>query len=690
MSVSGEGSLPERICIGEKDNYTRLPYSAVASGPSKNNSRKAVNNEKEMSYSIENNLVEGQNGSSSGLGIAGQGRDLDEILKQIGDMQFVDEHYEVIGSPAVYSEKAIESFSGRCEVTCDGSLIAEFDQKGLRGQVGFLKITDGEVVVAASVKGTVKGEVFAWKIYALPVAAFEECAPSNYGEELLDLSEFHGLLEGDTVVAVGNLDLSQLVERPLVLKSLTTFRIVCGTLRPTSPITTYMAKFITSVAGSIVFRQVEDNSGSVTGVRSALVAVKKNLKSPSEVTWTLFSRKYETEDVSLNHMKNNCKNLGRFPGSVVHEGTFPSLLGSSMKDGKHYDIEKLPHLHKLATEGVVYVVLYSGEKMVACSRLLRVQPRRATAVFGNTPKDESVHGEVELYQVSPFDPVKLSINLTVPRADAAAFGIDSFASVDSESCSGLSRRFYEPWPVDLDLTPAPQEGTKDLYPAGDLSGKFGTLVDVESAAATLTDPMLMLFGEYSVIGRGVGVYDSGWQVMGCADLVSESPQVTALAVFSGEDPGDISGILHLSQSIDSIFSETQVYLHLYRTEGEDTKGHQFHVHAREVDRSRQCGTAGGHFNPFSIFLQDKQKFNTRLPNEAQEVGDLSNKWGAVTIPGPVTSRTDLSAGRYFWTDESLPLLGEGSVLNKAVVIHASDGGSERVACANIVMEDIGR
>ncbi|XP_064093215.1 uncharacterized protein LOC135205958 [Macrobrachium nipponense] len=575
--------------------------------------------------------------------------------------------------------------------TSDGSLIAEFDQKGLRGQVGFLQVTDGEVIVAASVKGTTKGEVFVWKIYDLPVAAYEECVAANYGEELLDLSDIHGLLEADTVVAVGNLDLSQFVERPLVLKSLTTFRVVCGTLRPTAPTTTYVAKFITSVAGSMVFRQVEVNTGSVTGVRSTLVSVKKNMKSSSEVTWTLFSRKYETEDISLGHMKNSCRNLGRFPGSVVHEGLSPSPLGSSVKNGKHYQIERLPHLHKMATEGAVYVVLYLGEKMVACSRLLRIQPRRATAIFDSRgPTDGGVLGEVELYQVSPFDPVKLSINLTVPGADAAAFGIDSFASVDSESCSGLSRRFYEPWTVDLDLTPPPQEGTKDLYPAGDLSGKFGTLVDVESAAATLTDPMLTLFGDYSVIGRGVGVYDSRWRVMGCADLVSESPQVTALAVFSGEDPSDISGIMHLSQSIDSIFSETQVYLHLYRTDGEDTKGHKFHVHAREVDRSGQCATAGGHFNPFSIFLQDKQKFNARLPKEAHEVGDLSNKWGAVTIPGPLTSRTDLSAGRYFWTDASLPLLGEGSVLNKAVVIHAPDGGAERVACANIVVKDFGR
>lgn len=41
-----------------------------------------------------------------------------------------------------------------------------------------------------------------------------------------------------------------------------------------------------------------------------------------------------------------------------------------------------------------------------------------------------VGGVLELYQVSPLDPVKLTINLTVPSGNAAAFGIDNFASAD--------------------------------------------------------------------------------------------------------------------------------------------------------------------------------------------------------------------------------------------------------------------
>lgn len=63
--------------------------------------------------------------------------------------------------------------------------MAEFDQKGLRGQVGLLQgeTPEGEVRVAASIKGAAKGEVFLWKIYSTPVAPYEKCVPANYGEE---------------------------------------------------------------------------------------------------------------------------------------------------------------------------------------------------------------------------------------------------------------------------------------------------------------------------------------------------------------------------------------------------------------------------------------------------------------------------------------------------------------------------
>lgn len=39
-----------------------------------------------------------------------------------------------------------------------------------------------------------------------------------------------------------------------------------------------------------------------------------------------------------------------------------------------------------------------------------------------------ISGHIEVYQVSPLDPTKLSINLTLPARDAVAFGIDARAT----------------------------------------------------------------------------------------------------------------------------------------------------------------------------------------------------------------------------------------------------------------------
>ncbi|CAL4072917.1 unnamed protein product, partial [Meganyctiphanes norvegica] len=164
--------------------------------------------------------------------------------------------------------------------------------------------------------------------------------------------------------------------------------------------------------------------------------------------------------------------------------------------------------------------------------------------------------------------------------------------------------------------------------------------------------------------------DRSWFVVGCGDLVPADPQITGVAHFEGQ----VTGVMHVASTMDTIFADTQVYLHLYKTGSkEDSIHHKWHVHAKPVDESGDCSTAGGHFNPFNSSLTTIQKVLNDLPHEAYEIGDLAGKLGTIAIPGPKTARREVMAGRYFWTDESLPLIGGGSILNKAIVIHAENG-----------------
>ncbi|XP_076053687.1 uncharacterized protein LOC143032687 [Oratosquilla oratoria] len=584
------------------------------------------------------------------------------------------------------------------------TLVAEFDARGLRGQVGFIDISSrtfrgqGLVNVTSSLKGTIKGEMFVWKVYSNPVLPHESCTPHKYGPVFLDFSESHGLLVSDARLQLGDVFLEDLVERTLVLKSVTTLRVVCGILRPTSRVTTFSATFVKGVTGNLLIRQVNEDPGhtcaqredgrTTTGILSSLVtSFGVDLDSPRMLTWRLFSRKYEAEDESLKHMLEQCRSLGSFPGTLLHEGLYPFPLANGLDDARHYELEPVPSLLSLVGQYSVLVVLYEGEQVEACSVLHRVKPKRASAVFNNSRSPTEVTGQVGVYQVSPLDPVKLSINLSFPLGNAMALGVDQLPTEDRTSCSGLSLRFHESsdLELDLDLTPAPQQGTPDLYPTGDWSGKFGTLLGLEFAAATVTDTTSTLFGTNSVLGRSVVVYDELWRVLGCANLEDHTPKITARASFSKV----VEGELVLSQPTDSFFSETQILLKVNKTAGTEASfGHRWHIHSGQVDSDSDCASPGPHFNPYGASPTQRQQFGEGIPDTTFEVGDLQGKHGPLTLPAAVDIKEDPSTGRWLWTDSNLPLLGVGSVITRTFVMHGKNGDAGSLVCATIEMEEL--
>ena len=63
------------------------------------------------------------------------------------------------------------------------SLLAEYQQRGVRGYVGFLRSPEGAVVAQAVLKGAAPGEVFVWKVFSSPMEPGEPCSEDLYGEE---------------------------------------------------------------------------------------------------------------------------------------------------------------------------------------------------------------------------------------------------------------------------------------------------------------------------------------------------------------------------------------------------------------------------------------------------------------------------------------------------------------------------
>ena len=73
---------------------------------------------------------------------------------RIGDLAFIEENYECIGSPAVYSEKALSSCSGRCE----GGLACMWP-KNVHFKIDNIKIRKDFIVMSILYNGVIIGIV---------------------------------------------------------------------------------------------------------------------------------------------------------------------------------------------------------------------------------------------------------------------------------------------------------------------------------------------------------------------------------------------------------------------------------------------------------------------------------------------------------------------------------------------------
>ena len=98
-----------------------------------------------------------------------------------------------------------------------------------------------------------------------------------------------------------------------------------------------------------------------------------------------------------------------------------------------------------------------------------------------------------------------------------------------------------------------------------------------------------------------------------------------------------------------------------------------------------CGPsfAGPHYDPTNQpagAANYSQRCTPKTP-EGCEIGDLTGKLGAVNVAAiPAPYATD----SFFFTDSRLNLTGFQGVVNRSVVVHIAEGGSNRLSCAPLV------
>uniref|UniRef100_O22668 Superoxide dismutase [Cu-Zn] n=1 Tax=Panax ginseng TaxID=4054 RepID=SODC_PANGI len=119
--------------------------------------------------------------------------------------------------------------------------------------------------------------------------------------------------------------------------------------------------------------------------------------------------------------------------------------------------------------------------------------------------------------------------------------------------------------------------------------------------------------------------------------------VKAVTVLSGS--GGVSGVIHFTQEEDGPTTVTG------KLSGLAPGLHGFHVHALG-DTTNGCLSTGPHYNPAN-------KEHGAPEDETRHAGDLGN----VTVGEDGTAEFTI-------VDKQIPLIGSGSIIGRAVVVHA--------------------
>lgn len=629
-------------------------------------------------------------------------------------------------------------------VASEHQLKAVFSMSGLKGYVIFSTSQhDGSTSVTVNLTGI--DETLAWRIHELPMiydgnaamscsgsavgAVFDprmameagdynsSCSvqsPTRFGACAIgDLTGLLGYLDPDsTQQNFTNLSLiipikgpHSIMGRTLVLYSGETPK-ACALITPTRPMLTAVAAFKAPVAGVVYLRQADVNSDTnvyvnlfyVNDATSEEVFTWKIQDSASCGTVSAIFNPYGTDNSNCSQMMHNNCSIGDLTSK--HGNITLSMATKNQSKTKAALIDS--NLPLSGAKGVIgkVIALFSSNdtlKPFACAKIMKVKPKVVRASFDPNIHD-GVGGYLRITQPSPFDPSITEVNLTGLRKESQGYHVHNYPSpwqmqyTGMESCAGgYLGGHWNPFGINTSSSPPPGSGTNDEYEIGDLSGKYGSLLNLTSYKGEHIDFNLPLFGKNSIHGRSIVIHKM--KTMGglrwvCADVrqVMEGDNMFAMKTkitFTGPAlKGYILLIQYKENDNTMMPEETSIYVDLKYVSNSSQKSlnHKWHVHVNPeggdtyAPMGERCKSLGGHYNPYEVDLKGTYKSTCFSSNMLRcEVGDLSGKHAMLNV----------GTGKSFYTDPDLPLFGEMSVIGRGVVVHAENAGAARLACASI-------
>jgi hypothetical protein len=547
--------------------------------------------------------------------------------------------------------------------------------------------------------------MFNAKIHAFPQQLGTlDCSPLSIGSVLFDISQSHGQLSLDreTVISSSTIDLfgpKPLLGRTLVLHGMESGVFICATIMPATEKKVYQAKFHSPVSGTVRLIQ----TATATAVLAEYMMYSNGTRKFSSHDWTFvegtgadgtLEAKYRLESSRCNGLRGH---------SLISDAALVSPITVSTEmpgiKGRSFQVVKNVKLFESALP--VYMVLYEENDrttVMACAPISLIRPKRTVARFPASDSND-VEGTINFSQESPFDPTEVNVNLKLSKS-AYSYGIDLIPTIkrrknEGKNCPNIRETIYNPFFKDPEEIPAQGRGTSDQYAVGDMSGKYGTLANKQAEVFKAFDFNLPLYGYFSVVGRAVVIYAPDGPPLACANIELQDNNITtAYATFDVP----LQGQFIFRQALGDCSSDTYIYIEISKPDGsgaEKTFNHPWHIHEKPANAgfdhlsSTDCGSAGGHLNPFNVSTQCIYQRDCTIVTPLRcEVGDLTGKLGPIDIP---TYRAlpsgEPDVGKYYFIDSDLQLCGLGnpaSIIGRSVVIHGHDFGGPRLTCANLL------
>ncbi|GAA6100589.1 uncharacterized protein cusr, partial [Tachysurus ichikawai] len=395
--------------------------------------------------------------------------------------------------------------------------------------------------------------------------------------EIGDLSSRHGWLSNANDIQASftdwNLPLfgqNSIVGRSVVLHQPDGTRFICSSIGYPGEVTTAKAIFQSPVVGTILFTQLKENPYSDVSVFLDLYYGRPNTPATQKHHWHIHKYPISTEtdndesccwstgghwnpyniSTSISSYNVNCRPECPFACEIGDLSSKHMMLNLSANVGtlpsKNFFTDTTAWVSGLSSMIGRSVVIHGPDeagRRIACANITLL--RFPSAGTGSWYGSGTSGGNVQFFQLSLHGPTNIHVSLTNLESKAGGYHVHLLPVTSGpEACSNENvMGHFNPYGMNISMSPSPGNGTVDQYEIGDISGKFGSLADQNLFENYYKDSNMPLSGPNSIVGRSLVIHYRNGSRMQCADITamnsSDGHWIIAKAIFNSTVKGKV-------------------------------------------------------------------------------------------------------------------------------------------------------